>query len=264
MAMAWADALENPGVLVAEAATGIGKTIAYLVPTILSGRKAIVSTGTRTLQQQLIENEIPLLREAMRHPFSCVVLKGRANYLCLRRWNRFREKPLFEFAREDAYLNAIHEFADATRTGDISEAKGVPEDARVWEEINARREMCDPFSCDQTERCFLAEARRRAASADIVVANHHLFFADLSLRARIAGAEGESTREGYGEVLTRADAVIFDEAHGIEETASLFFGVSVSAGRARELTRDLCRAASATGCFGAGLLSMAKQFGLAA
>jgi len=264
MALAWADALESSSILVAEAATGIGKTLAYLVPTILSGRKAIVSTGTRTLQQQLIENEIPLLREAMRHPFSCVVLKGRTNYLCLRRWNRFREKPLFEFAKEDTYFDAMHEFADVTRTGDISEARGVPEDARVWDEVNSRSEMCDPFSCDQTGRCFLAEARRRAASADIVVANHHLFFAGLSLRARIAGAEGESAGEGYGEVLTRADAVIFDEAHGIEETASLFFGVSVSAGRARELGRDLSRAASVMGSFGSGLLSMVKQFCLAA
>ncbi|MCL2103077.1 MAG: ATP-dependent DNA helicase, partial [Syntrophorhabdaceae bacterium] len=260
MALAWADALDNSRTLIAEAATGIGKTLAYLVPAILSGRKAIISTGTRTLQQQLVENEIPLLREAMRHPFSCVVLKGRANYLCLRRWKRFNEKPLFEFAREGAYFDAMREFAETTRTGDVSEARSVPEDARAWEEVNARVETCDPFACDQTGRCFLAEARRRAASADIVVVNHHLFFANLALRARVAAAEGESAGEGYGEVFKRADAVIFDEAHGIEETASLFFGVSVSAGRARELGRDLRRAASMMGDSGDGLLSMVKQF----
>ena len=270
MAMAWADALENSRILVAEAATGIGKTLAYLVPAILSGRRTIVSTGTRTLQQQLLESEIPLVRDATRYPFSCAVLKGRANYLCLRRWRRFRDEPMFEFAKETAYFPAMRAFAETTRTGDIAEARGVPEDARVWGEVNARSEMCDPASCGQTDRCFLAEARRRAASADIVVVNHHLFFADLSLRARLAGPHGETDgRRGgdegrYGEILPRAEAVVFDEAHGIEETASLFFGVSVSLGRARELARDLRRSAAVTGGAGAGLLSMSEQFRLAA
>jgi len=271
MAMAWADAIENGRILVAEAATGIGKTLAYLIPSILSGRRTIVSTGTRTLQQQLLENEIPLVREATRYPFSCVVLKGRANYLCLRRWKRFRAEPTFEFAKETSYYPAMREFAEDTRTGDISEARGVPDDARVWGEVNARSEMCDPSVCGETDRCFLAEARRRAAAADIVVVNHHLFFADLSLRSRLASrrAEPEGNRrngdEGrYGEVLPHADAVVFDEAHGIEETASLFFGVSVTLGRARELARDLRRCASRMGSAGAGVLSMTEQFRFAA
>jgi ATP-dependent DNA helicase DinG len=125
MALAWADAIENSRILVAEAATGIGKTLAYLIPSILSGRKTIVSTGTRTLQQQLLENEIPLVRDATRYPFSCAVLKGRANYLCLRRWKRFRAEPMFEFAKEAGYFPAMQAFADATRTGDVSEARGV-------------------------------------------------------------------------------------------------------------------------------------------
>jgi ATP-dependent DNA helicase DinG len=271
MALAWADAIENSRILVAEAATGIGKTLAYLIPSILSGRKTIVSTGTRTLQQQLLENEIPLVRDATRYPFSCAVLKGRANYLCLRRWKRFRAEPMFEFAKETGYFPAMQAFADATRTGDVSEARGVPDDARVWGEVNARSEMCDPTACGETDRCFLAEARRRAASADIVVVNHHLFFADLSLRARLPARRGEADggrRAGdegrFGEVLPRADAVVFDEAHGIEETASLFFGVSVTLGRARELARDLRRSASRMGSQGSGLLSMTEQFRLAA
>jgi ATP-dependent DNA helicase DinG len=273
MALAWAEALENPRVLVVEAATGIGKTLAYLVPAILSGRRTIVSTGTRTLQQQLLGNEIPLVREVLQYPFSCAVLKGRSNYLCLRRWKRFLAEPMFEFARETGYFPAMQAFADATRTGDVAECAGVPEDARVWAEVNARSEMCDPAACGETDRCFLAEARRRAASADIVVVNHHLFFADLSLRARqgnrraeaagVRGA-GEDGRERYGEVLPRPDAVVFDEAHGIEETASLFFGVSVTLGRVRELARDLRRSAARAGGTWEGLLPMAEQFRLAA
>jgi ATP-dependent DNA helicase DinG len=270
MAMAWADALESSRILVAEAATGIGKTLAYLVPTILSGRRTIISTGTRTLQQQLLENEIPLVREATGYPFSCAVLKGRGNYLCLRRWRRFRDEPMFEFAKETAYFPAMRAFAETTRTGDISEARGIPEDARAWGEVNARSELCDPASCGEAGRCFLAEARRRAAAADVVVVNHHLFFADLSLRSRPAGTRGEPDGfrggdEGrFGEILPRAEAVVFDEAHGIEETASLFFGVSVTLGRARELVRDLRRAAAGTGGAGAGLLAVSEQFRLAA
>ncbi|HEX9192103.1 MAG TPA: DEAD/DEAH box helicase, partial [Candidatus Deferrimicrobiaceae bacterium] len=235
MALAWAEALESSRVLVAEAATGIGKTLAYLVPAVLSGRRTIVSTGTRTLQHQLVENDIPLVRDAIQYPFSCAVLKGRTNYLCLRRWRRFREEPMFEFAREAAYFDAMRVFAEATRTGDVSEAFGVPEDARVWGEVNARSEMCDPSGCGETDRCHLMEARRRAAEADVVVVNHHLFFADLALRLRLGGARpgDDEGRWRHGEVLPQADAVVFDEAHGIEETASVFFGVSVSLGRAR-------------------------------
>ncbi|MBP2668229.1 MAG: helicase c2 [Deltaproteobacteria bacterium] len=266
MALAWADALESSRVLVSEAATGIGKTLAYLVPSILSGRKTVVSTGTRTLQQQLVENDIPLVRDAIQYPFSCAVLKGRANYLCLRRWRRFREEPMFEFAREAAYFDAMQAFAGATRTGDVSEASGVPEEARVWGEVNARSEMCDPSGCGETDRCHLLEARRRAAEADVVVVNHHLFFADLALRLRLGSARpgDDEGRWRHGEVLPQADAVVFDEAHGIEETASLFFGVSVSLGRARELARDVKRSAGRAGGGWTGLLPLAERFRLAA
>ena len=262
MALAWAEALETPRVLVAEAATGIGKTLAYLVPSILSGRKTIVSTGTRTLQQQLMENDIPLVRDILQYPFSCAVLKGRGNYLCLRRWKRFLSEPLFEFARESGYFPSMRTFAENTRTGDVSECIGVPEDARVWGEVNARSEMCDSSACGETERCFLAAARRRAADADLVVVNHHLFFADLALRERLGPARGEEGR--FGEVLPRVDAVVFDEAHGVEETASVFFGVTVSLGRARELARDVKRSAAGGGGAWDALLPMAERFRLVA
>ncbi|GAB4241643.1 MAG: ATP-dependent DNA helicase [Deltaproteobacteria bacterium] len=262
MALTWAEALEAPGVLIAEAATGIGKTLAYLVPAILSGRRTIVSTGTRTLQQQLVENDIPIVREALQYPFSCAILKGRANYLCLRRWKRFCAEPLFEFAREAGYFPSMRAFAETTRTGDISECAGVPEDARVWGEVNARSEMCDAASCGETERCHLAAARRRAADADLVVVNHHLFFADLALRERIGPVRGEEGK--FAEVLPRADAVVFDEAHGLEETASVFFGVTVSLGRARELARDVKGAAARARGAWDGLPPLAERFRLVA
>ena len=238
LAAAWADALRREEILVAEAATGIGKTLAYLVPIVLSARKAIVSTGTRTLQQQLVENDIPIVRKVLSIPFSCVVVKGRGNYLCLRRWKRFAAEPLFEFAREAGHFDRMLAFAETTRTGDLSECPGVPDDFRAWGEVNSRTEMCDASSCAEAERCFLMEVRRRAAAADLVVVNHHLFFADLALRARAGSGP---------DVLPGHEVVVLDEAHGIEEVASSFFGVSVSLWRAQELCRDLFRACGKSG-----------------
>ncbi len=245
LAAGWADALSRGEILLAEAATGIGKTLAYLVPAVLSGRKTIVSTGTRTLQQQLAENDVPRVREALGIPFSHAVVKGRANYLCRRRWERFTAEPLFEFAREARHFDRMQAFAETTRTGDISECPGVPEELRAWAEVNARSETCDASSCAQADRCFLAEVRRKAAAADLVIVNHHLFFADLALRVKRGGAaraaEDGSGRQA-GEILPSAAALVLDEAHGIEEVASAFFGVSVSLGKALEIVRDLKRA----------------------
>ncbi len=238
LAEAWAETLSRGGILAAEAATGIGKTLAYLVPIVLSGRKAVVSTGTRTLQQQLADNDIPVVRKALSVPFSCVVVKGRGNYLCRARWKRFAAEPLFEFADEAGRFERMREFAETTRTGDFSECPGIPEDFRAWGEVNSRTEMCDSSSCPEAEGCFLLEVRRRAAAADIVVANHHLFFADLALRAKTGGGP---------DVLPEHEVVVLDEAHGIEEVASSFFGVSVSLWRAQELCRDLSRACGRSG-----------------
>ncbi len=267
LAARWAGALSRGNILVAEAATGIGKTLAYLVPAVLSGRRTIVSTGTRTLQQQLAENDIPQVREALKVPFSHAVVKGRANYLCRRRWDRFTAEPLFEFAREARHFDRMQAFAETTRTGDISECSGVPEELRAWTEVNARSETCDASSCGQTDRCFLAEVRRKAAAADVVIVNHHLFFADLALRLKRGGA-ARSAEEGggrqAGDVLPAADALVFDEAHGIEEVASAFFGVSVSLGRALEIVRDLSRAGGKGDGAWRGVLPAAEGFRIAA
>lgn len=267
LATRWADALSRGNILVAEAATGIGKTLAYLVPAVLSGRRTTVSTGTRTLQQQLAENDIPQVREALNIPFSHAVVKGRANYLCRRRWERFTSEPLFEFAREARHFDRMQEFAETTRTGDISECSGVPEELRAWTEVNARSETCDAASCAQSERCFLAEVRRKAAAADLVIVNHHLFFADLSLRLKRGGA-ARAAEEGGGrqatEVLPAAGALVFDEAHGIEEIASAFFGVSVSLGKALEIVRDLKRAGGKGDGAWRAALPAAEAFRLAA
>ncbi len=267
LAAAWAGALSRGGILVAEAATGIGKTLAYLVPAVLSGRRTIVSTGTRTLQQQLAENDVPLVRGALKVPFTHAVVKGRGNYLCRRRWARFCAEPLFEFAREARHFARMREFAESTRTGDIAECPGVPEDLRAWTEVNARSETCDASSCASAERCFLAEVRRKAAAADLVIVNHHLFFADFALRAKRGGAvraapEGEGRQAG--DVLPAAGAIVLDEAHGIEEVASAFFGVSVSLGRALEIFRDLSRSGARRGAAWGAVLPAAERFRQAA
>jgi len=267
LAAGWAGALSRGRILVAEAATGIGKTLAYLVPAVLSGRRTIVSTGTRTLQQQLAENDVPLVREALKVPFSHAVVKGRANYLCRRRWERFAAEPLFEFAREARHFERMREFAETTRTGDIAECPGVPEDLRAWSEVNARSETCDASACGQAERCFLAEVRRKAAAADLVIVNHHLFFADLAFRLKRGGAaraaqDGEARQAG--DVLPGACALVFDEAHGIEEVASAFFGVSVSLARALEIVRDLVRACGKGDAAWRAVLPAGEGFRLAA
>lgn len=185
MADAWAGAISRGETLVAEAATGIGKTLAYLVPCVLAGCRTLISTGTKTLQQQLVEQDIPRVRDALRISFSCVVVKGRQNYLCRLRWERFAAEPLFEFSREASFFERMKEFAETTRTGDISGCPGIPEEFHAWSEVNARSETCDPSACAEVERCFLADVRRRAAAADIVIVNHHLFFAFKIFRIKI-------------------------------------------------------------------------------
>ncbi len=267
LAVAWADALVRGEILVAEAGTGSGKTLAYLIPSVLSGQKTVVSTGTKTLQQQIVENDVPIVREALRTPLSCVVLKGRGNYLCRRRWASFAAEPLFEFPSEAGYYGEMRRFAETTRTGDLSECIGIPEDVHAWSEVNARSETCTSSSCPDFERCFLADARRRAQAADLVVVNHHLYFADLAIRIRREGAPdppGKGAWDRGGEVLPPSDAVIFDEAHGIEEIACPFFGVSVSHARALELFRDLSRSASRDEQAWRSVLPAAEEFRRAA
>jgi len=227
MAKAVDEAMRSYGLLVAEAGTGTGKTFAYLVPALMSGAKVIVSTGTKTLQDQLFDRDIPTVRAALRVPVSIALLKGRGNYVCHYHLDRARTEGRFTSRESVRHLHAITAFSLRTRSGDKSELDEVPEDAPIWSQVTSTRETCLGSDCPRYKDCFVMEARRRAMEADVVVVNHHLFFADVVLRD-----------EGAGELLPASNAVILDEAHQLPETASLFFGESVSTAQILELARD--------------------------
>jgi ATP-dependent DNA helicase DinG len=227
MARRVAAALASNSVLVAEAGTGTGKTFAYLVPALLGGGKVIISTGTKTLQDQLFQRDLPMVREALGAPASIALLKGRANYVCHYHLARAQEQGRFASREEAGHLRAIVRFAKASRSGDKAECAGVPEGAPVWAAATSTRDNCLGQDCPDWRECFVMKARREAMAADIVVVNHHLFFADVMLRD-----------EGMAELLPACNAVIFDEAHQLPETASLFFGESLTTGQLIDLARD--------------------------
>jgi len=226
MAQAIHDAIERTSVLVAEAGTGTGKTFAYLVPALLAGGKVIVSTGTKTLQDQLFDRDLPTVRKALAAGASSALLKGRANYVCIYRLRRSGAAGLT--SREDAaQLRHIERFAASSTTGDRADLADVPEDAPVWMHATSTRDNCLGQTCPDYGDCFVMRARRNALAADVVVINHHLFFADVALRD-----------EGISELLPACNTVIFDEAHQLPETARLFFGETVSTTQLMELARD--------------------------
>nr|WP_207280827.1 ATP-dependent DNA helicase [Thiocystis violacea] len=214
------------GVLICEAGTGTGKTFAYLVPALLSGRKVIVSTGTRNLQDQLFHRDLPLIRQALGAPVSAALLKGRANYLCLHRLKLALEDPAYLDAEQRGHLKRIRDWSKGTRRGDIAELP-IPEDASVWPLVTSTTDNCLGQDCPDWQDCHLVAARREAQSADLVVVNHHLFCADLALKD-----------EGFGEILPGADCFVLDEAHQLPETASNFFGIGVSSRQLSDLARD--------------------------
>ena len=227
MAQAVAHAIESRSELVAEAGTGTGKTFAYLVPALLFGGKVIVSTGTKTLQDQLYERDIPLLRDALRVPVTVAVLKGRANYVChhhLERASREDRLPTRDDAR---HLRKIIAFAQASERGDRALLADVPEHASIWPLVTSTRDNCLGSNCPFHRECFVLKARKHALDADVVVVNHHLFFADVMLRD-----------EGLAELLPACNTVILDEAHQLPDTATLFFGEQTTAGQLAELARD--------------------------
>ena len=226
MAQAIREAIDKTGVLVAEAGTGTGKTFAYLVPALLAGGKVIVSTGTKTLQDQLFDRDLPAVREALGSGAAPALLKGRANYVCLYRLRRTSGSGV-PSKEEAAQLRRIQQFAVATTTGDRADLAEVPEDAPVWAHATSTRDNCLGQSCPDYGDCFVMRARRNALAADIVVINHHLFFADVVLRD-----------EGLAELLPACNTLVFDEAHQLAETARLFFGESVSSAQLIELSRD--------------------------
>lgn len=227
MAQAIAEAIKGNRVLVAEAGTGTGKTFAYLVPALLSRGKVIISTGTKTLQDQLFHRDLPAVRKALKVPVGIALLKGRQNYACHYHVARAQTEGRFLTREDTAYIRQIGKWLQITQTGDKSECTGVPEDATVWLAATSTRENCLGQDCPNAKECFVMAARRAAQEADVVVVNHHLFFADVMLRD-----------EGMGELLPACNTVIFDEAHQLPETASMFFGDSVSTGQMLDLARD--------------------------
>jgi ATP-dependent DNA helicase DinG len=227
MAERIAAAISGNKVLVAEAGTGTGKTFAYLVPALLSGGKVIVSTGTKNLQDQLFAKDIPTVRKVLGSPVQVALLKGRANYVCHNHLERAQADGRF-FSREDAADAArVARFAKQTKTGDKAECGEVSENSPVWNMVTSTRENCLGQDCPHNKECFVLAARREALAADLVVVNHHLFFADVMLRD-----------EGTAELLPACNTVIFDEAHQLPETASLFFGNNVSTSQVLDLARD--------------------------
>ena len=229
MAQAIADTIANNEILVAEAGTGTGKTFAYLVPALLAGGKVIISTGTKTLQDQIYNRDLPMIRTALKAPVTVALLKGRANYICHYYLERTSQNEHISFINRDEvkYLKLIESYANVSNTGDKSGLSEVSENAAIWQQVTSTRENCLGSECPSYKRCFVMEARKKALAADVVVVNHHLFFADVMLRD-----------EGVSELLPACNTVIFDEAHQLPETASLFFGESVSTGQLIELARD--------------------------
>ena len=231
MAAAVARVFERGGVLLAEAGTGTGKTLAYLVPAILCRERVLVSTGTKNLQEQIYFKDIPALREALDIPFTAAYMKGRANYLCLHKLEQLNENG-GELAH-DVFLPIISEWAGRTETGDRAELQDLPEDVAFWSEVAATAETCLGAECRHYESCFVTRMRQRAAESDVVIVNHHLLCADAAVR-----------QNNFGEVIPACSRAILDEAHQLEDVATQYFGFSVSTYRAEELARDAERLVS--------------------
>ena len=227
MALAISQAIHDGQNLIAEAGTGTGKTFAYLVPAILSGKKCIISTGTKNLQDQLFNKDLPIIRKAMKKPFVAALLKGRSNYLCTYRLNNAMTSTL-GFSKEDAVaLASISSWAKRTHIGDISEMSEVQENDPVWYLATSTVDNCLGQDCPDYEQCFLVKARKKAQESEILIVNHHLLCADWSIRD-----------SGFGELLPSAEVVIIDEAHQLADTASNFLGVTVGAKQLNDLAQD--------------------------
>lgn len=227
MAAAVADAIESGDTLIAEAGTGTGKTFAYLVPALMSGRRVIVSTGTKTLQDQLYFRDLPRVRDVLDARLRIGLLKGRANYLCLYRLDQAVRDGRLGSREQVDQLAQIRAWSARTRRGDRMELAAIAEDAPIWPRVTSTPENCLGSECPLFEDCYVVKARRDAQDADVLVVNHHLLFADLALK-----------QEGFGEILPGAQAFILDEAHQLPELAGLFFSQSVSARQLTELASD--------------------------
>jgi len=235
MAQAVEEALEEKRHLIVEAGTGTGKTLAYLLPVIRSGKRVIISTGTKNLQEQLFFKDVPALERGLfpgeDRKLSVCYMKGRNNYLCRKKLIDLTDQPVLSGLEEIEHYRAIAAWEKTTQTGDRAELAELPEASALWHKLDARVDTCLGQKCKEYDRCFITEMRRHAAESDIIIVNHHLFFADLSIKLEAEGAPDAG-------VLPECEAVIFDEAHELEEVVGNYFGISVSNLRMDELTRD--------------------------
>ena len=248
MSEAVASVIDEGGTLLAEAGTGTGKTLAYLVPAILSGRRVLISTGTKNLQEQIFFKDLPLLQRVLDVPFTATLMKGRSNYLCRHRWETYKEtteslesvgsfgmfevEPPVRFERSQqfersVFLPIIDTWVKTTETGDRAELHDLPENVPIWKEVAADAETCLGAECPHYDDCFVTNVRRRAAESDVVIVNHHLLCADASVR-----------QSAYGEVIPTCSTLVVDEAHQLEDVATQYFGRSVSVFRVEDLVRD--------------------------
>src|SRR5262245_13452878 len=243
MADAVAAVLERGGTLLVEAGTGTGKTLAYLIPALLSRHRVLVSTGTKNLQEQIFYKDLPALRHALGIPFTATLMKGRSNYLCLHRFEMYREEVEGSGPRggrliDDgghAFLPIVQAWAARTETGDRAELLDLAEDLPLWKDIAADAETCLGSNCPRYSDCFVTRMRQRAAESDVVIVNHHLLCADAAVR-----------HGGYGEVIPSCPTLVVDEAHQLEDVATQYFGVAVSNYRVDDLVRDTQRLLAAS------------------
>jgi ATP-dependent DNA helicase DinG len=227
MANAIAETFDRGGTLMVEAGTGTGKTLAYLVPAVLAGRRVLISTGTRTLQDQIFYKDLPGLAEALGRDIRAAYMKGRSNYLCLHRFDRLREAEAALPDHEKSWLHHIAEWSAATETGDRAEIEDLPDDFTLWSDMTATGDQCLGRECPRHAECFVTRMRERAAESDVVIVNHHLLCADAAVR-----------QGPYGEVIPECDLLVIDEAHQLEDVVTQHFGVQLSGHRVDELTRD--------------------------
>jgi len=227
MAEAVQDAFEKHHHAILEAGTGTGKTLAYLLPAICSGRRVVISTATKSLQEQLYQKDVPFLQKHFAPELKVAVMKGRSNFLCLAKMHAMADQPVLRGMEEVDAFRQIKDWARLTESGDRAELTFLPDDSELWTRIDARRDTCTGQKCPEFQQCFLTAMHQRAKDADLIIVNHHLFFADLALK-----------KDDFGSILPEYSAVVFDEAHEMEDVASDYFGLQISNFRFEELARD--------------------------
>jgi ATP-dependent DNA helicase DinG len=227
MAKIATDAFEKHQHVVIEAGTGTGKTLAYLLPAIRSGRRVVVSTATKSLQEQLFQKDVPFLQKHFAPNLKAALMKGRANFLCRQKVHQMEGQPVLKGIDDIDWFSQIKDWEKLTESGDRSELTFLPDDAELWNRIDARSDLCTGQKCAEFQRCFVTAMHQRAHEADLIIVNHHLFFADLAIR-----------QDDFGSILPEYSAVVFDEAHEIEDVASDYFGRQLSSYRFEELARD--------------------------